>query len=180
MDLWKAYTEQGWSASSILGKKRTQETLQCMVLSSRSPAQKKLITWTNSRIWWPFNSMMLYGICYLHWPFKQSAPGWANVDPLPGVKLPNTLIFDYPTVAAISAFAAAQVGATTAQPGAGLAGGNGSSLVAEVMRLDGHFTRFEGRYRWWKCLLLYTLYMHVYVLKGNFGTPLEGRMTIPH
>jgi hypothetical protein len=42
------------------------------------------------------------------------------------VKLPNTLIFDYPTVSAISAFAAAQVGATTAQ-GAGLAGAEMSS-----------------------------------------------------
>ena len=42
---------------------------------------------------------------------------------LPGVKLPNTLIFDYPTVSAISAFAAAQVGATTsAQSSVGLAG----------------------------------------------------------
>eukprot|EP00435_Cladocopium_sp_Y103_P014457 s1029_g3.t1 len=46
---------------------------------------------------------------------------------LQGVKLPNTLIFDYPTVSAISAFAAAQVGATTAQPGVGLAGARGKS-----------------------------------------------------
>lgn len=52
-----------------------------------------------------------------------------------GVKLPNTLIFDYPTVSAISAFAAAQVGATTAQ-GAGLAGAEmaGRSMAEQMGR----------------------------------------------
>ena len=52
-----------------------------------------------------------------------------------GVKLPNTLIFDYPTVSAISAFAAAQVGATTAQ-GAGLAGAEmaGRSMPEQMGR----------------------------------------------
>jgi len=78
---------------------------------------------------------------------------------LQGVKLPNTLIFDYPTVAAISAFAAAQVGATTAQPGAGLAGlpgvsagqagisGMASSLVAVTM-VSGRIC--WRRIQWWK------------------------------
>lgn len=47
----------------------------------------------------------------------------------PGVKLPNTLIFDYPTVSAISNFAASQVGATSGSAAAfaavqgGFAGG---------------------------------------------------------
>eukprot|EP00434_Breviolum_minutum_P009961 symbB.v1.2.008781.t1/scaffold514.1/size193457/7 len=63
---------------------------------------------------------------------------------LQGVKLPNTLIFDYPTVAAISAFAAAQVGATTAQPGAGLAGLPGVS-AGQAAGISGMASSLPGR-----------------------------------
>ncbi|CAJ1343367.1 unnamed protein product, partial [Effrenium voratum] len=52
---------------------------------------------------------------------------------LQGVKLPNTLIFDYPTAAAISSFAASQLGAgSSAAPQVGLAGAPAGGQFAAV------------------------------------------------
>ena len=48
------------------------------------------------------------------------------------MKLPNTLIFDYPTIAAISNFASAQVGAGAA-PAVGVADMGGMSGVSAAV-----------------------------------------------
>ena len=56
---------------------------------------------------------------------------------LQGIKLPNTLIFDYPTVAAISNYAVAQLGpvASAAMPAMGMGAGPAAGQFASVLGL---------------------------------------------
>ncbi|CAK9055123.1 unnamed protein product [Durusdinium trenchii] len=66
---------------------------------------------------------------------------------LPGVKLPNTLIFDYPTVSAISNFAASQVGATSGSAAAFAAvqGGFAGPSAGQAASISGMAATLPGR-----------------------------------
>ncbi|CAK9054933.1 unnamed protein product [Durusdinium trenchii] len=59
---------------------------------------------------------------------------------LPGIKLPNTLIFDYPTVSAISMFAASQLSASPAQAQPQAAGISAQEVEAVVLAIAGEVT----------------------------------------
>ncbi|CAK9099313.1 Polyketide synthase PksJ (PKS) [Durusdinium trenchii] len=63
---------------------------------------------------------------------------------LQGVKLPNTLIFDYPTVSAISNFAASQVGATSGSAAA-FAAVQGGPSAGQAASISGMAATLPGR-----------------------------------
>jgi acyl transferase domain-containing protein/NADPH:quinone reductase-like Zn-dependent oxidoreductase/acyl carrier protein len=64
---------------------------------------------------------------------------------LPMVKLPNTLIFDYPTVSSISEFAASQIAPVEATPAVLAAGAtSGASLMEAPVQVGGLASYFPG------------------------------------
>jgi aryl carrier-like protein len=64
---------------------------------------------------------------------------------LPGVKLSNTVMFDYPTVDAIAGFALSQVAPAAAGVGPSLSLGSASVSSSEPLALVGMAVRFPGR-----------------------------------